>query len=120
MFLFSNKEVLKASLLVDDLVFKKLLVSHRINAFSILFLMIGSWLVYQFIVIPNGESTPLTFWMLVGCSVVGIFLLIDAHFEKKFFKKLLEAQSNENLFSKEELRKIQASFAPTSEVSDRD
>ena len=120
MFLLSNREVLKASLLVDDVVFKRLVRSNNLNAFAIIFIMVGSWAVYQFKVVPNGEDTALLFWILVGCSVLGVFLLIDSYFEKKFFKQLLDAQSNENLFSDEELRKIQASLAPQSEVSDKD
>lgn len=120
MFFLANKEVLKASLLVDEKAYKKQRLSNIINAFSILFIMLGSWSVYQFKMIPDGEATPLYFWILVCCSLISVALLIDGHFETSFYKKLLNEQANENLFSEEELRKINASFVSPSEVSDRD
>lgn len=118
MFIFANKKVLKASLLVDDNAFQKLVKTNRINAFAILFCMIGAWLLYQFKVIPDGEATTQTLLGLIACSVVGCFLLLDAHLEKKFYKELLDKQSNENLFSQDELSKIKASLAPSSENTD--
>lgn len=115
MFIFSDKKFLRASLLVDDQVFRKQVISSRINGFSILFFMIGGWFVYW-----NNESTPLIFWSLIGCSLIGLVLLADAHFENKFYKELLDAQSDELLFSQEELIKIQKSLSSNLDSSDQD
>lgn len=105
MFLFTNKEKLRRSMIINEHEYARVLRGNILSGVALVFAAIGSIIMYLGFT-DELSKTQNMLYILISFNVLAWFLIADHIFEIKFLKKLLEDQSPDNLFGEEEWLKI--------------
>lgn len=117
MFLFTNKEKLKRSMIVNERDFKRVRLQNWINGLVLAFIGIGSIIMY-FGFTDEVSKTQDMSYILIILNVFACIIILDHILEIKFLKRLLHEQSVENIFDANEWENIQKA-AQAQRVSDK-